>query len=671
MCGICGQISPDGVDLKKLQDMTAEIRHRGPDDDGFYVNGVIGLANRRLSIIDLDSGKQPISNENGSIWIVFNGEIYNYPILRSQLIEQGHTFKTHSDTEVIVHLYEEYGPDCVKKLRGMFAFAIWDEAKQRLFLARDPLGQKPVYFTQKNGNFAFASEIKALLRGENITPRLNTRAMHHLISLRCIPDADTLFQGIDKLPAGHILLFEHGELIIKPYWDLHYEPKLTGSETEITENLHQLLLDTVACHMLSDVPLGVFLSGGIDSSLIAAMMSTLSDNPVKTFSIGVKAQDFNELPYARIVAEQYNTDHYEFIVEPDLIATLPEMIWRMEEPVDPFAFGVYSVARLASQHVKVALGGDGGDEMFAGYDRYFGNQIVDLYCLLPSPVRQHLIEPIIKKLPDNYSYNNRVQKLRWLIAMSKTSAGERYSHSASFLRFSHAHKQALYTKALWRELGGLDSTEHLLHYYEANNASHAIDKMLYTDVKTRLADHLLMIGDRMTMAHSLEGRSPFVDQYVTEFVARIPAELKLKGRRLKHIQREVARKYLPDTLINRPKKGFGFPLAYWFKNELRELTTTMFQHSNLVAEGYFQQEAMTTLLNEHIGGQVDHNYRLWLLLNLELWHRLYIEGKSGEDLKALLLSQTTPSHIDDSSYGTNGSGPHNVAEPVELVKPNR
>jgi asparagine synthase (glutamine-hydrolysing) len=475
-----------------------------------------------------------------------------------------------------------------------------------------------------------------LLRDPSITPRLNPRAMHHYISLRCIPGSDTMFQGISKLPAGHTLTFERGELGLTQYWDLRYTPKVNGSERDITQRLRQLLLDTVACHMLSDVPLGAFLSGGLDSTLITAMMCTLSDAPVKTFSVGVRERSFNELPYARLVAERYGTDHHEVMVEPNLIAALPDMIWYMEEPVDPFAFGVYSVARLASQHVKVALGGDGGDELFAGYDRYLGNQMIELYCLLPPVLRDRVIEPLVKRLPDNYSYNNRVQKLRWLMAMSKTEAGERYAQSASFLRFSHAQKEALYTQDLWRILGVLESSAQLLRFFNADNAAHPIDKMLYTDVKTRLPDHLLMIADRMTMAHSLEGRSPYVDQRVVEFVATIPAELKLRRRRLKHIQREVAKEFLPEPLLNRPKQGFSFPLAYWFQNELRGLMSEIAANSDLVTQGLFRSDAISTLLDEHVSGQLDHNYRLWLILNLELWYRLFVDQCSRDDLQAFL-----------------------------------
>jgi asparagine synthase (glutamine-hydrolysing) len=637
MCGICGEWNLAGVNRETVYRMAQSIRHRGPDDDGFYFEPQIALASRRLSIIDLNTGKQPISNEEEQIWIVFNGEIYNYRELRDDLIARGHNFRTQTDTEVIIHLYEEYGVEAVKRLHGMFTFAIWDKPRQRLFIARDPLGQKHLYYRYQGDYFAFGSEIKALLIDNQ--SQLNTRAMHHILSLRYIPDDDTLFQGIYKLPAAHYLLLDDGKLNIAPYWELRYYPKRQGTEINLTAHLRELLVKTVQSHMLSDVPLGAFLSGGIDSSLITAIMATLSNQPVKTFSIGVKEDDFNELPYARMVAEQYHTEHHEFIVESNLIATLPEMMWHMEEPVDPFAFGVYSLAKLAAQHVKVALGGDGGDEMFAGYDRYFGNRIVNLYRIIPSPVRNHLLEPVIKNLPDNFSYNNKVQKLRWLVSMSHVSECERYAQSATFLRFHHGHKKALYTDSLWASLSGVNSLDCLMRYYNMPNATEPIDKMLFTDVQTRLADHLLMVNDRMTMAHSLEGRSPYVDDQLVEFIATLPTSLKLKGRRLKHILREVARQYLPKAVVERPKRGFSFPLAYWFRRDLHMPTQRIFLESQMVQAGYFRQSAMQAMLDEHAVGKTDHNYRLWLLLNMELWYRQFISGISPQDLEYYLLEK--------------------------------
>ena len=464
-------------------------------------------------------------------------------------------------------------------------------------------------------------------------------AVHDLLSLRCISESLTLFEGIHKLSAAHTLTLEDGRPAIEGYWDVTYGPKWDAGEEFLVSQLRDLLEETVHAHLVSDVPVGAFLSGGIDSSLIVALMARLSDQRVKTFAIGVQEASFNELPYARILADHYHTEHYETRVGPDLIATLPEMIFYMEEPVDPFAFGVYSAARLAAQHVKVVLGGDGGDEIFAGYDRYLGNQLVDLYCRLPVALRKHAVEPLIERLPDSYRYNNRVQKLRWLAAMSRHRGGRRYADSACYLRFNHQRKQSLYTESLWQQLSHRDSGEYLIQFFESDRATSPIDRMLYTDVKTRLADHLLMVGDRMTMAHRIEGRSPLVDRRVVEFVARIPDHLKVRGRRLKHIQRRVAEGLIPPSLIRRKKQGFSFPLAAWFKQDLRDTFADLLLEGNLVAAGYFRRQGIADLLTEHVSGRVDHNYRLWLLLNFELWHRMFIQQEPQDLVEDRLRDQ--------------------------------
>jgi len=645
MCGICGRWCENGVAFETLQLMANEIRHRGPDEDGYYVDAQIGLASRRLSIIDVDNGRQPLTNEDKTIWLVFNGEIYNFRSLREILIDRGHTFVTRTDSEVIIHLYEEYGDDFVTHLRGMFALAIWDQPRQRLVLVRDHIGQKQLYYRFRHGTFSFASEVKALLVVDPFRPRMNRWSMHHLISIRCIPEDETLFEGILKLPAAHMLVFENQTIAVRRYWDLQYDQKTPGSSHDLVRGLRDLLMETVQCHMESDVAIGSLLSGGIDSSLITAMLSTLSKSRIKTFTVGVRAPDFDETPWARMVAEKYDTEHHELMVEPNVVATLPDMVWHMEEPVDPFAFGVYSVAQLASKYVKVLLGGDGGDEMFAGYDRYLGNGLVDLFRLIPPVMRHRVVEPIISRLPDNFSYNNRVQKLRWLTAMSDCPTGERYAASARYLRFRPEHMEQLYSSSLFHQLGGSNPNAALTHFFNAENASVALDKMLFTDVKTRLAEHLLVVVDRMTMAHSVEARSPYVDHHVAEYVARLPASLKLKGSRLKYALREVAKEFLPAALIDRPKQGFSFPLAYWFRSDLEPLTRSLFKSSVLVEEGLFRREAMIQLLDDHVEKREDHNYRLWILLNLELWHRMFVGGQTAEDLSEGLVESTSESKL--------------------------
>ena len=637
MCGICGLWQPIGVDERLVQSMGRALVHRGPDAEGYYFAGPVGLGHRRLSIIDLEGGGQPLSNEDGTIWIVFNGEIYNYLELRQALEAAGHRFKTRTDTEVIVHLYEEQGTECVRHLRGMFAFAIWDQRHQRLFLARDHVGQKPLFFYQRNGAFAFASEIKALLQTGHVSAELDAGAMSDLISLRFTPGTKTMFKGIHKVPAGHWILLDKGGYRLERYWGLRYTRKLAGSEAEIVQRLKELLFESVKAHLVSDVPIGAFLSGGIDSSTVTALMAMTSPEPISTFSIGVKQADFNELPYARLVADRYRTKHHEAIIDEDLVRLLPKLIWHMDELSDPFGFGVYLVAQLAKPHVKVVLGGDGGDELFVGYDRYVGNMLVEYYCLLPGALRKHVLGRVMNLIPDSYTYNSIAQKLRWINEMSLKSGGERYAESMSFLRFTQPMKEKLFTIRLQQQLGAeSDSALRILEHFEADNAADVVDKMLYTDMMTRLPDQLLRLVDHMTMAHGLEDRSPLLDRQVVEFAAAIPIELKVRGRRLKYLFKQLARDFLPPALLTRSKQGFAFPLAYWMKARLGDLLASLFQKSRLADEGYFRREYMTEMLAEHRHGTADHNYRLWILLNMELWWRIYIDHTPVEELEILV-----------------------------------
>lgn len=629
MCGICGKVSPKGVHEEMIRNMARVMVHRGPDEEGFYVNGNIGLGHRRLSIIDLEKGTQPISNEDVSVWIVFNGEIYNYRELRKEVEMKGHIFKTDTDTEVIVHLYEDYDTKCVDKLHGMFAFAIWDDKKKQLFLARDRLGQKPLFYTENNGSFLFASEIKSILQDKSVVVSLNKLALHNYLSLRFIPSPDTMFEGIKKLPPAHTLTYKDGQVQIERYWDLQYAPKLQMPEKDVIAQLKELLIETIRLHLVSDVPVGSFLSGGLDSSLIVAIMSQLLDAPVKTFSIGVKEGDFNELPYARVVANRYHTDHKELVVQPDLMKLLPEMIWHLDEPSDPIAACMYYAAKLASEHVKVTLGGDGGDELFAGFDRYVGYKLAGYYGRLPTALRRDLLDKLVTMVPDTFSYKNIGQKIRWLHSMSFSTAGDRYASSTTFFRFNHGAKEALYTQELWMELGGIDSHRCIVEAFEKVEDRDPLDRMLYADIMTRLPEHSLMLTDRMTMAHGVESRSPLLDHKLAEFAASIPSHLKLNGRTLKYIQREVAKEFLPIEIVRREKHGFGFPMAYWLNGELREVVKTCLLSSELIKDGYFRREYISQMLEEHQAGKVDHHVRLWMLLNLDMWYRMYIlrQGK--------------------------------------------
>lgn len=633
MCGIAGIISETDRDV--ITPMTRAMIHRGPDGEGFYSDNIIALGHRRLSIIDLEGGKQPISNERGTLQLICNGEIYNSPELRQDLVARGHTFKTRTDVEVILHLYEELGQQCVKHLRGMFAFAIWDTDKRVLFLARDHMGQKPLFFYHDGKQFLFASEIKSILASGIVSPQVDLDALWHYVSLRFIPDQYSLFRGIQKLPAATWLKWERGRICTGQYWSPEFTEKHAGSESDIVQGLDELLSKTVAMHMLSDVRVGAFLSGGIDSSTIAAMMAKVSPEPIPAFSIGVKEQQFNELPFARKVAEQYGMEAYEKVVRADLIHLLPSMIHHLDEPSDPFAVGVYLVSKVASEVTKVVLSGDGGDENFAGYDRFAGQRLADYYCVLPEWFRRRIMKQLIERIPESFGYKSLSQKAAWINDMSFYSSGERYAQSMSFLRFTSEAKSRLFTSEARGALTDDDSVGKILRYFNADNAEDLVDRMLYTDLMTRMPDHLLPIVDRMSMAHSLESRAPMVDYKLVEYAAAIPANLKLKGRNLKYILKKVAARHIPQELITRKKQGFGFPLGLWMRSELQSFLRRLFDESRFVEQGIFNQDYMNLLLAEHLDGKADHNFRLWILINLELWYRLYFEGETEDSLRDL------------------------------------
>lgn len=626
MCGICGKVSLEGVSLDDLRLMCDTIAHRGPDDEGFYTNGTIGLGMRRLSIIDLDSGQQPISNEDGSIWIIFNGEIYNYQTLRNELEDKGHVFTTHSDTEVIIHLYEDMGEKCVEELSGMFAFAIWEERKKKLFLARDRLGQKPLYYTQNGTTFIFASEVKAILAAREVEREIDINSLHHYLSLRFIPSPGTMFQSLQKLPPAHYLIYQNGSVTTTRYWSLSFREKLNYSESDLIGILGEKLREVVESHLVSDVPVGAFLSGGMDSSMIVAMMNHVTTEQFRTFSIGVSEQDFNELPYARVVAEFYHTCHIEESVESNLIRLLPKMIWHMDEPSDPIAACMFHASKLASQYVKVVLGGDGGDEVFAGFDRYLGVNYIDRYNLIPGLIRQRMISPLLEAIPDSFTYKSLTQKLRWINQLSSLpSVGERYAEATMFFRFNQRDKQLLYGDALWDQVANLNSADIIVQQYNHANANDPIDRMLYTDLMTRLPEHSLMLTDRMTMAHGLEARSPFLDHKLVEILASFPSNSKIRDGELKYLLRRLAESYLPEEITRREKQGFMFPIAYWFKSDLYNFVKRILLNSTFVKEGLFRKESVRKLIEDHRQNKVDNHVRLWMLLNLQIWHWLYIE----------------------------------------------
>ena len=623
--------------------MLHAIAHRGPDDSGCYLHGRIGLGNRRLSIIDLQTGRQPISNEDATIWVVYNGEMYNYPQLRRQLEARGHTFRTNSDTEAIVHLYEDLGEHCVEQISGMFAFALWDEKEQKLLLARDRIGQKPLFYAQAGSDFYFGSEIKAILAVHSKNPELDLLAMHDYLSLRFISPPRTIFKHIQKLPPAHTLVFQNGQITLRRYWQLSFREKLKLSEPEILEALREQIKQTVNSHLLSDVPVGAFLSGGLDSSMIVAVLARDLGLKPQTFSIGVDESDFDETPYARMVAEQYGTNHVEQRVAAHVVQSLPEMIWHLDEPSDPIAACMFQAARLAAQHVKVVLGGDGGDELFAGFDRYVGNRYINMYSLMPLGLRKGIMGPMLEHMPDSFTYKSLTQKLRWVHQLSlQQTAAEQYAEATCFFRFTHEEKHALYGEQIWNELGERQSTAAITEPFNNAEADEILDRMLYTDFVTRLPEHSLVLTDRMTMAHGLEARSPFLDHELVEFLAKVPSRIKVQNSQPKHLMRKLAADYLPAPILNRPKQGFMLPIAYWFRTDLFPFVSHTLENSHFVREGWFKREAIQRLLAEHRSNRYDHHVRLWMLLNLDVWHQLYIEGVEQDSLVEQLQDLCLP-----------------------------
>jgi asparagine synthase (glutamine-hydrolysing) len=628
MCGICGQINADParpVDPAILARMNAVLHHRGPDSEGFYLRDSAGLAMRRLAIIDLVTGDQPMGNENGRLWVVCNGEIYNHLALRHQLEARGHTFRSRSDTEVILHLYEEHGPACVDHLRGMFAFALWDERQRRLLLARDRLGQKPLYYAEHDGALLFGSELKSLLQHPGLPRQIDLEAIHHYLTLQYVPDPWTGLAGIHKLPPAHRLVWKDGRLRIERYWDLAYEPKWTEPAPELKQRLRDTITEAVRLRLMSDVPLGAHLSGGIDSSIVVGLMAGLTNHPVKTFSIGFQEDAFSELPYARQVALRFGTDHHEFILEPDALDVLPRLVAHFDEPfADPAAIPTWYLAEMTRQHVTVALNGDGGDEAFAGYQRYYGDLIADAYRLVPGSLRHHILDRALQALPVQA---DRPMERSPLMALRRLAQAADLSHAASIVRwggyFDEAEKRALYTPDVRQAVDSTLSAALLEQTFRRALAGTRVDRTLYTDIHHYLPGALLTKVDRTTMAHSLEARSPFLDHNVMELAARLPAAWKVRGWRTKRILRELFSDLVPESVRERGKVGFGVPLAQWFRGPLYASASDLLLAPGARLHDYFRVQPIQSLLEENHEGQADHGKRIWALLVLETWLRQY------------------------------------------------
>ncbi len=633
MCGIAGKAGPRPVTESEILRMCNAIAHRGPDDWGTFVEDGLGLGMRRLSIVDLAGGHQPMTNEDGSVVVVFNGELYNFPSLHDEIVAKGHRFNTRCDTEALVHLYEEYGEGMVARLRGMFAFAIWDRTRRRLLLARDHFGQKPQFYTEKAGTLTFASEIKALLADDPTLAELSPRALDQYLTMRFVHPPETFFSQVRALPPAHYMVWENGRARIERYWDLTYGPKWTYSEEETLERIDELLAETVRLHLLSDVPVGAFLSGGLDSTLIASYAARTLGSELRTFSMGIPYRDLNELPYAAAVAARYGTQHYSEEVTPSVVDDLPRLVSALDEPADPLSICLLHLAKMTARHVKVVLGGDGGDELFGGYDRYAADRWLDTYRAVPEVVRNAVAKQVLQRLPDQFTFKSITHKLRWVDLMARKTGGERYSESLQFFWFNEAHRAELYSPAFRRQLAEVRPDACLLELYAAPNADEGIDRMMYVDCMSRLPGQSLTILDRATMAYSLESRSPFLDPRFAEFMARVPTSLKIKGRRLRYLERKLGERYLPPEVLRRRKQGFASPLMYILEGEVRALAPRLLLDSALVRAGYLRGERMKQLVDEHLSRRYDHGNRIWLLLSAEVWYRRYISGRSTADLE--------------------------------------
>ena len=625
MCGIAGfaDITPapartlDG-DRQRVKAMCDVMRHRGPDDEGFYVEPGVGLGMRRLSIIDLSTGHQPIHNEAGTVWVVFNGEIYNYRELRDTLEAAGHRFYTSSDTETIVHGYEEWGDQVLSRLRGMFAIAVWDTRSRTLLLGRDRAGIKPLYYGEAGGRLFFGSEAKCVLVNAEIDRRLNAAALDHYLAYQYTPRDESIFRGIQKLRPGHLLRVRDGRVDVERYWQLPVDRVFQGDEQEALTELRRILGAAVRSHMIADVPLGAFLSGGIDSSVVVALMAEASDRPVKTFSIGFVEETFNELPYAQRVAEHLGTDHHEFIVRPDALGILDRVVWHFDEPfADPSAIPTWYVSEMARRHVTVVLSGDGGDELFGGYTRYRPHPRVESFDRVASGVGRAVAAAAWRALPHGARGKN------FLRHVARDPQG-RYIDSVTF--YHEDEREALLSPALRSELRTRWDTERYFRepFARLSHLPVNAQKMAF-DFETYLPEDCLVKVDRMSMAHSIESRVPLLDHLVIEFAASLPAAMKMPNGRLKHLLKELAFTLIPRALLDRPKQGFSVPIGHWFRGELRDAFGDILASPTTRQRGYFNYAFVDGVLTEHLRGKRDHSWRLWQLLIFELWHRQYVD----------------------------------------------
>ncbi|OGS22588.1 MAG: asparagine synthase (glutamine-hydrolyzing) [Elusimicrobia bacterium RIFOXYA2_FULL_39_19] len=631
MCGICGifNFNKQPLNPESVRAMCSVIKHRGPDDEGIFTASNISLGMRRLSIIDLKTGHQPICNEDKSIWIVLNGEIYNFQEQREILQNKGHKFTTNSDTEVIVHLYEEYKEKCVDYLRGMFAFALWDTKAERLFIARDRIGKKPLFYAVINGSFIFASEMKSILKHLEATPEINLSAIHNYLTYQYIPGPGTIFKTIARLQPAHTLTCDKtGRTNIQKYWNIDFTKKTSLSFEDAKMQLREILTEATKLRMISDVPLGAFLSGGLDSSIIVALMSKLSIKPVKTFSIGFKEETFSELPYAKIVADHYKTEHHEFTVEPHFVDILEKIVWHYDQPfADTSSLPSYYVANVTRQHVTVALNGDGGDENFAGYLRHKAMKGSAYFGFPFRLMGKNLTKHLANLIPHTESANAK-SKFRYMNRMFSALAETPGRRNAIWhCYFDNETKNRIYSKEMKALFADDDAYDYLENTFVNSPANDTIDRTLYTDLMTYLPECLLVKMDIASMANSLETRSPLLDHKLIEFTATLPSNWKLHNFTSKYIFKETFKDLLPEQIQKRGKQGFGIPVGKWFKHDLKDYARQVLLDSKSLNRGYFDKKEVSNLLEDHISGKSDHGYRIWALLMLELWHKVYIDNK--------------------------------------------
>ena len=630
MCGICGIYNirdKKPVQVSQIRKMCDVMAHRGPDSEGIYTENNFGFGMRRLSIIDLSTGDQPIFNEDRTISVILNGEIYNFQELRKELENKNHKFYTTSDTEVIVHLYEEYRKNCILHMRGMFAFALWDNKNHELFIARDRLGKKPLYWIQRNGSIIFASEIKSILGYLESLPAINTSAIDMYLTYQYIPSPMTIFKNINRLPpASFLTCSETGNTKIEKYWRLDWTKKTNLSFEEACIHTRHLLTEATRLRMIADVPLGAFLSGGHDSSIIVGIMSQLSDRPVQTFSIGFEDETFSELPYARLVADRFKTQHHELIVKPQFVEILPKIIWHYDQPfADTSALPSYYVSEITRKHVKVALNGDGGDENFGGYLRYKAMKGTMYFSWLFMLAGKRFMSKVASLLPQS--------KSRFLKQISRLlSAAAEPPHMRNLLwhcYFDNETKQRIYSREMKNVFYDTNAYDYLINAFLNARADDILDKTFCADINTYLPECLLVKMDIASMANSLEARSPFLDHKLVEFAATLPSRWKIHGLTTKYILKKTFKDILPPQILNRPKQGFGLPVGKWFGENLKDYIREILLDTKTLQRGYFDADGLRTILEEHVQGKQDHGYRLWALLVLELWHRVFIDRKSG------------------------------------------